>query len=58
MKFPADLLTFIEEILNRKLHFLCSERYDSITRGFTFLLFLTTNLLGAAHKQISGYFDL
>ena len=22
--FPADLVTFTEEILNRKLHFLCS----------------------------------
>ena len=58
MKFLADLVTFIEKILNRKLHFLCSERYDSTTRSFTFLLFLTTDLLGAAHKQISGYFDL
>ena len=25
-QFPADLVTFIEEILNRKVHFLCSER--------------------------------
>ena len=24
MKFPADLVTFPEEILNGKLHFLCS----------------------------------
>ena len=24
--FPADLVTFTEEILNGKLHFLCSER--------------------------------
>ena len=23
--FPVDLVRFIEEILNRKLHFLCSE---------------------------------
>ena len=23
-KFPADLVTFTEEILNEKLHFLCS----------------------------------
>ena len=23
-QFPADLVTFAEEILNRKLHFLCS----------------------------------
>ena len=25
VKFPADLVTFTEEILNGKLHFLCSE---------------------------------
>ena len=25
IKFPADLVTFTEEILNGKLHFLCSE---------------------------------
>ena len=24
-QFPADLVTFTEEILNGKLHFLCSE---------------------------------
>ena len=24
-KFPVDLVTFTEEILNGKLHFLCSE---------------------------------
>ena len=23
-QFPADLVTFVEEILNRKLHFLCA----------------------------------
>ena len=25
LQFPADLVTYIEEILNGKLHFLCSE---------------------------------
>ena len=25
MQFPADLVIFTEEILNGKLHFLCSE---------------------------------
>ena len=25
-QFPADLVTFTEEIFNEKLHFLCSER--------------------------------
>ena len=24
MQFPADLITFTEEILNEKIHFLCS----------------------------------
>ena len=24
-QFPADLITFTEEILNEKLHFLCSD---------------------------------
>ena len=27
-QFPADLVTFTEEILNGKLHFLCSDKYD------------------------------
>ena len=27
MEFPADLVTFTEEILNEKLHFLCSDCY-------------------------------
>ena len=27
MKFPADLVTFTEEILNGKLYFLCSESF-------------------------------
>ena len=29
IKFPADLVAFTEEILNAKLHFLCSERFAS-----------------------------
>ena len=29
-QFPADLVTFTEEILNGKLHFLCSEICESI----------------------------
>ena len=27
-QYPADLVTLTEEILNRKLHFLCSVRHD------------------------------
>ena len=30
--FPADLVTFTEEIINGKLHFLCSERQQSDVR--------------------------
>ena len=29
-QFPADLITFAEEILSGKLHFLCSESTNSI----------------------------
>ena len=29
-RFPADLVTFTEEIFNGKLHFLCSEYHQSI----------------------------
>ena len=29
-QFPTDLVTFIEEILNGKLHFLCSVRYGRV----------------------------
>ena len=28
--FPADLVTFTEQMLNGKLHFLCSEQYDQV----------------------------
>ena len=31
-QFPANLVTFTEQIVNGKLYFLCSER--SITEGF------------------------
>ena len=27
-QFPADLVTFTEEILNKKLYFLCSETFQ------------------------------
>ena len=37
LQYPADLVTFIEEILNGKLHFLCSGRstFKSLTSTFT-----------------------
>ena len=30
LQFPADLVTFIEEILNAKLYFLCSYTYENV----------------------------
>ena len=30
LQFPADLVTFAEEILNGKLHFLRSEKFEEI----------------------------
>ena len=27
LQFPVDLVTFTKEILNEKLHFLCSDKY-------------------------------
>ena len=41
-QFIADLVTFAEEILNEKLHFLCS--VDMIVTAFN-AIFLTVNLL-------------
>ena len=38
-KIPADLITFTQEILNGKLHFLCSERN---TRNSSFTRFIMT----------------
>ena len=32
-QFPVDLVTFIEEILNGKLHFLCSVSYSFTIKG-------------------------
>ena len=35
-QFPADLLTFTEEILNTKLYFLCGERLMNVDLNITF----------------------
>ena len=31
-QFPADLVTFTEEILNGKLHFFCSVKYALVRK--------------------------
>ena len=52
-QFPADLLTFTKEILNGKLHFLCSDAafvylkvvgliYFSVVLSFTIISFHCT----------------
>ena len=33
MKFPADLVTFTTEILNGKLHFLCSDAKTDLVKA-------------------------
>ena len=38
--FPADLVTFTEEILNEKLHFLCSVLGWSQYAAFSFIRYL------------------
>ena len=53
-QFPADLVTFTEDILNGKLHFLCSVRlslFSNQTTAITSLLSLLMLLL--QHK----YYD-
>ena len=32
-QFPTDLVTFTEEILNGKLHFLCSASWEDLKEG-------------------------
>ena len=32
LPFPADLVTFTEEILNGKLYFLCSDKYEHLLK--------------------------
>ena len=32
-QFSADLVTFTEEILNGKLHFLCSDKQEFVRAG-------------------------
>ena len=38
-QFPADLVTFTEEILNGKLHFLCSDIFDALRNFVPFVPF-------------------
>ena len=49
--FPADLVTFTEEILNGKLHFLSSEH-------FTYRLVLSTNNLAKFPDSWLRLFDV
>ena len=43
-KFPADLVTFTEAILNRKLHFLCSVfTYSATLSQLSHLLLLNVS---------------
>ena len=46
-QFSADLVTFTEEILTRKLHFLCRENSD--------LIYYTVNLMTHIFKIMVKY---
>ena len=50
-QFPADLVTFAEEILNGKLHFLCSDDYIRIT--ILFIYFIQVNAWLIFHPSYS-----
>ena len=50
-QFPADLVTFTEEILNGKLHFLCSVYDTQLT--FTYLK-LTVEKLEKGVKYVQS----
>ena len=49
-QFPADLVTFTEEILNRKLHFLCSVNW-LIKKGVKNNLNLLSKLINNLSKR-------
>ena len=61
LQFPADLVTFTEEILNEKLHFLCSDSVHSISSEFGFCktlkLFKKTLLLFMIDKFLKFKFQ-
>ena len=44
-QFPADLVTFIEEILDKKVHFLCSVLLENILfKGTLMQIWKSTNI--------------
>ena len=63
-KFPADLVTFTEEILNGKLHFLCSVASVFIptptiifSYGVEIFLYPLVQLIGHV-SALSGYIEM
>ena len=57
-QFPVDLVTFTEEILNGKLHFLCSvfsskrQIIEAMLKAWMFLIFLKENSHFYAKKDL------
>ena len=60
-QFPADLVTFTEEILNGKLHFLCSEVLNnygligSTVRFFLWILIFFWALALISHNALTAW---
>ena len=53
LQFPADLVTFTVEILNGKLHFLCSvcqEPFEVTGKKYLLIAFLKDNCFQDAEK--------
>ena len=54
-QFAAELVTFTEEILNGKLHFLCSEISDIIHLRNKILYIEASRLICTAYESIGFY---
>ena len=59
LRFSADLVAFTEEILNRKLHFLCSESKKNVWTNLSYIqhfLIICFTILGCV--SISAFASL
>ena len=53
-QFPADLITFTEEILNGKLHFLCSVTFITVL-PFSFAMILLCSCLSSKKSSVKNH---
>ena len=55
-QFPADLVTFTEETLNGKLHFLCNVCFPDYGDIFLIYSFINSGKLDVLKEKIRAYF--